>query len=316
MTMDANTQARASWARPGSRQVLAVLVVLFAASGANCPQIVQQYTQPIPRVLPPQASLEQILANVNENSAKVQSLFATRATISTPGYPSLRANLAFERPRNFRLRAETSFTGPEVDLGSNSDLFWLWIRRNQPPAIFVCCHEQFAHSAARQIMPIEPEWLISALGVVTLDGTEQHQGPYTPHPGRLEIRSTPIPQPGQPPHGSSRVTVIDDSRGVVLEQHVFDASGARLATAKMSRHVRDPGSGAILPKRVDIEWPPAKFELSFDLSEIQVNHLDANAQSMWVKPVYPGYADVDLADPSLQFTGPQSAASPERVPPR
>ena len=128
----------------------------------------QQYTQPIPRALPPSPSLDQVVDIVNDNSARVQALSAPRATITAPGFPSLNANIAFQRPRSFRLIAQ-KFIGPEVDLGSNDELLWFWIRRSQPPALFFCRHAQFGSSAARQIVPVEPEWLIEALGVVTFD---------------------------------------------------------------------------------------------------------------------------------------------------
>ena len=129
-------------ARPG--RLLALLLVCVSASGASCPRIVQQYTQPIPRALPPSASLAQIVDVVNDNSARVQSLSATRATISTPGFPSLNANIALARPRSLRIVGEKF--GPQLDVGSNDELLWIWLAQrsrrrcsiagtsNMPPA--------------------------------------------------------------------------------------------------------------------------------------------------------------------------------------
>ena len=68
--------------------------------------------------------------------------------------------------------------GPEVDLGSNDQLFWFWIKRNQPPAVYVCRHDQFPTSRARQMIPIDPNWLVEALGTLVLDSQLPHQGPY------------------------------------------------------------------------------------------------------------------------------------------
>ena len=82
---------------------------------------------PIPRALPASPSLSQMVDVVNENSAKVQSLSAPRATMTMPGLPSLNANIAFVRPRSFRLVAQ-KFLGPEFDLGSNDELLWFWVR--------------------------------------------------------------------------------------------------------------------------------------------------------------------------------------------
>jgi hypothetical protein len=289
------------------------MVALVSASGANCPQMVQHYTQPLPRALPPAASLDQVIQVVNDNSAKIQSFSSSKASISTPGFPSLRANLAFERPRNFRLRGDTLLTGPEVDLGSNGELFWTWVRRMQPPALYFCRHEQFATSPARQMIPIEPEWLIQALGVVSFEPTEQHQGPFPVGAGRVEIRSS-RPSAGGSDQALTRITIIDDSRGVVLEQHLYDQAGQPLAMAILSRHTSDPISGATMPRHVDIKCPPARFELTIDLSDVQINQPSGEPQ-VWIKPQYPGYTDVDLANivPVPQQTG--AANAPAQIPP-
>ena len=92
--------------------------------------------------------------------------------------PVLRAHFAYQRPCFFRLRADTGFTGQEVDLGSNAQLFWFWVKRNEPPAVYYCRHDQFATSQARQMIPIEPNWLIEALGTMEIDPNLNHDGPY------------------------------------------------------------------------------------------------------------------------------------------
>ena len=53
----------------------------------------------------------------------------------------LSGNIAAERPGRFRLTAGTAVTGQEIDLGSNDELFWMWVRRNQPPAVYFCRHD-------------------------------------------------------------------------------------------------------------------------------------------------------------------------------
>jgi hypothetical protein len=291
--------------------VLLLLAGLFVTTGAGCPQIIQQYTQPLPRALQPSAPLDQVIEVVNDNSARVQSFYAPRATVKVSGFPGLRSVIAFQRSRNFRLRAETSFTGPEIDLGSNNDLFWFWVRRNQPPALFYCRHDQFAATSARQVIPVEPDWLVQALGLVTFDATEQHQGPFPVQAGHIQIRSTP--PAGQ--SGTPRITVIDDSRGIVLEQHVYDARGQRLATAILSKHVRDPQTGAILPRLVDIQWPPAKLDFEIELGDVQLNTLGENSPELWTKPTYSGFGEVNLAEVNLAVPQQANAVAPVRTPP-
>ncbi|MEX0978756.1 MAG: hypothetical protein WDZ48_07900 [Pirellulales bacterium] len=275
--------------------LLGVLLVCMTATGASCPRIVQQYTQPIPRALPPSPSLVQIIDVVNDNSARVQSISTTRATISTAGFPALNANIALARPRSLRITGEKF--GPQLDVGSNDELFWFWVAQAQPPALFFCRHEQFATSAARQIFPVEPEWLIEAFGVVTFDRSKPIDGPSPVGNGRVEIRT----RAGAPGNETSRVTIIDDSRGIVLEQRVYDARGALLASAVLGKHARDPASGATLPRHIHITWPPSKFEVTIDMADLQVNQLPADRRELFAKPAYNGYNEIDLAQPGLQL---------------
>ena len=161
-------------------------------------------------VLPPSPTIVQVIEAVNRNNSLIHSFIANQATLRSPGQPSLQASLAFERPGRLRLRALTGFTGAELDLGSNDEPFWYWIRRDQRPAVYYCRHDQFAACPARSMLPIEPEWLIEALGTAQLDPGLPYQGPI-PLPGyRLQITST-----RETPNGpTTKVTIIDAGRGV------------------------------------------------------------------------------------------------------
>jgi len=289
---------RAEWQRmPTSRgwwswRWLALVLVWVTASGASCPHVLRQYTQPVPRALPEAASLTQIVNVVNDNSNRVQSLSTSRATIAMPGLPSLNANINFQRPRSLRLTAH-KFIGEELDLGSNDELMWFWVKRGQPPAMLYCRHDQFHSSAARQILPVEPEWLIEAFGLVTLNPAEGIDGPFPVGGGRVELRTKTI-SGGKP---MSRIIIIDDSRGVVLEEHLYDANRALLASAVLSKHTRDPASGVTLPHHIEIKCPSQQFELSIDLGDVTINQLAGDPQALFVKPTYSGYNEIDLAQP-------------------
>jgi len=273
---------------------LLVFLGLFALCGANCQNWVHQFHQPAVRVLPPTATLEQVIDVVNRNSGAIYAFSSTEASISSPGMPTLRANIAYHRPRRFRLRAQTAMTGAEVDLGSNDELFWFWVRRSEPPAVYFCRHEEFAGSPARHAIPIDPNWLIEALGVVEFDPALPHQGPY-PLPGdRFEVR-TVRETPGGP---VTKSTIIDAVRGWVVEQHVYDAGGRRIATAVAEQHRRDPLTNLVMPRAVRIESPQAQFSMQVNLGNVQINRLTGNPAELWSMPRYPGAALVDLGAPA------------------
>lgn len=272
----------------------AVLVVLglFVLCGASCQNMVHRFGQPAERVLPPAATLDQIIDVVNRNSGSIYAFSSTEASISSPGMPTLRANVAFHRPQRFRLRAQTAMTGAEVDLGSNDELFWFWVRRSDPPAIYFCRHEQFATCRARHAIPVDPSWLVEALGVAEFDPSLPHQGPY-PLPGdRFEVRTV-----RETPQGpATKSTVVDAASGWVVEQHVYDAAGHRVASAVAEQHRRDPLTNLILPRVVTIDCPQAQFSMRINLGNVHINRLSGDPGELWSMPRYPGTAVVDLGN--------------------
>jgi len=282
--------------------MLLVAVVGLALSGASCPHGPPFGFQE-PCVLSSPATLDQVVQTVNANNSRIQSFWTTEATLSGPGIPPLRANLAFQRPRQFRLLAETGLTGPELDLGSNDELFWFWARRSEPPAIYFCRHEQFATSPARRYLPFEPDWMIEALGIAELDPALPHQGPF-PLPGnRLEVRTVRESADGP----MTKVTVIDGCHGWVVEQRLYDAQGRLLASSQTSGHRRDPLSGLVMPTVADVRFPPAQLALRIRLGNVQINRPLAGGPELFGLPRYQGAPLVDLGDPRWQ--------PPPQVPP-
>jgi len=286
----------------GYRRCLMLLVAVGLAglSGASCHNLVPPFAVPLPRVLPPSPTLEQVVQVVNRNAAQIDSFSTTHAAISGPGVPTLRANLAFQRPRRFRLRADTAVTGPELDLGSNDELFWFWGRRNQPSAVYYCRHDQFATSRARQMIPIDPNWLVEALGIGGFDPGLPHQGPFALPGDRLEVRT--IRDTPEGPTTTS--TVIDAAQGWVLEQHVYDAQGRLVASSVLSGHHRDPLLGATMPTVVKINYPAAGLSLRIDLGNVEMNRLPGNQVELWTMPRYPGSPPVDLSGSLPTVWGP------------
>jgi len=274
-------------------------LVLFAASGAHCQGRYAPYfgarAPQAPQLLREGATLDEVIDVVNGNTARVQSFSTADARITGPGMPGLRATIAIERPWRFRLKASTPLTGPEVDLGSNEELFWVWVRRNAPPTLLYCRHDDFASSAPRREMPVEPRWLIDALGLVSFDPTAEHRGPFPNRDGNIEIHSTPRSAAlGMEPAGPlTKITVIDRTRGWVLQQHVYSA-GDLVASATASNHRYDPALGVSLPGHVLIEIPRAQLSMNIDLGNFQINRQMGDPAQIWAKPVYAGSAEVDL----------------------
>ena len=276
----------------------ATAVVLVAGSGASCPNVIRGYqvgVMPLPRTLPAQPTREQIIAAIEDNTSRVRSYAATQAVLVVPGVPRLSAQVACEPPRRFRLRAQTSLTGNELDIGSNDDLFWLWIRRHDPPIMLFCEHDKYDQSSARQVLPIRAEWMPELLGLVRFSSQHRHEGPFMTADGRLEIRST-IDSPDEQ---LVRSIILHPMTGLVEEQHLFTSTGTRLASVRASRHRVDPGSGAALPRLIDVSWPGSGIEFTLEVTSLVTNVPSTDPSQLWQMPAYDGYDPIDLADPSV-----------------
>ena len=286
-------------ATPLPRLVALMLVVTaVASSGATCPSVLRGYqvgTMPLPRVLPPQPSLDQIIGAIHDNTQRVRNYMAPQAVISVPGVPRLSAQVACEPPRRFRLRAQTAVSGNELDLGSNDDLFWLWIRRHEPPVMLFCRHDQYAQSSARRLLPIRADWMPELLGLISFNPADSHEGPFPLADGRLEIRSRLSSPDGE----LLKSTLVDGTTGLVLEQHLFTPTGERLASVRTTQHRVDPTSGAALPRKVEVSWPASDVNFTLDLKAVTTNMPTSDPGQLWQMPAYEGYEPIDLADPSV-----------------
>ncbi len=294
--------------------LLATVTCLLSSSGATCQRqmLVNPFGTPgpaAPQVLMENASRDQIIAAVNQNSARIQSLTITGATITVPdtlGLPLLSGNIAAERPNHFRLTAGTAVTGQEIDLGSNDDLFWIWIRHNQPPGVYFCRHTEFANSNIRQMMPVEPSWLLAALGMIDIDPANVFDGPLPRSDGTVELRTWLPSASGN----LQRVVVIDARRAWVVEQHVYDQSGKTLlASAVAETHRYYPIEQVSLPELVSIRLPTANIAFKINMGAAQINQLSVDRTQLFTMPTFTGYQQFNLGGAPAGTPLPGQAAS-------
>jgi len=275
------------------------LGMLAVLGGAQCREALNPMRARPPQVLTESPTLAEVMSTVNHNSGLVRTLYTNNASVSVPLMPALKADLAFDRPRRFVLRGKL-LSSPQFEVGSNDELFWMWTRQANPPTLFYCRHDQFASSQARSVLPIEPEWLIDALGVPSFDPAVQHRGPFPVGAGRLRIETPSAGASGE----VAKVTVVDARSGWVVEQHWYDHGGQRLGSAVASGHQIDAYSGAVLPGHVTIESPPTQMTLNIDLRDLRVNQLSGDPASLWTMPPYEDSRHVNLAAPGGQLPYP------------
>lgn len=275
----------------------ASLLVLVCSMGASCsPRASLPFLSAgptAPAVLNPAATAAEVVAAINANADRVQTYQAASASIALPesgGLALVSASIAVEKPSRFRLRGTTAITGPEIDLGSNEERFWIWARRNDPPALYTARHDQWASSPLRNDVPIEPAWLVDALGLTRVDPATVTSGPTPTGAGQVELRCR-VPSAGGP---RTRVLVVDAQTAEVREQHVYDSTGALAASVRADRFRYDPAVGVSLPERVRVTAPGAGLELTINTGPVILNAPVGDAGALWRMPELGDYPVYDL----------------------
>ena len=228
---------------------------------------------------PPKA--EELVRAVNENAQRVRTL---KTDVKMEGkFDGTTANpdalLAYERtyapgsaptPPNFRMMAQV-LGKTEVDLGSNSQEFWFHVPR-AAPSVQYCSYTDFRGGRAQLPFPIQPEWIVEALGVAEYDP----KGVYTVEQDKTtyQLVETTVNPQGQTVYKvtSFSKTPAKGNPYPVISRVLLDSTRKNLIyTAAVVRNQTDPKSGAVVPAEVKLIWPKERIELAMRLEKLEVN---------------------------------------------
>lgn len=258
--------------------LLAVLVWLPGCASV-CARFPHVPLCPPPCRLPPNASVEEIVAYLNRNV--MQSWRSSDVSIRVRGTPvPLSANIAVESPRNFRLMGG-ALVG-SVDVGSNSERFWLWTSMNEPKQMLTATHEELARGGHTMPIPFQPEWLMEALSVVPIDSSDLSMAPTPSNPKVVRMTAHRVSPQGEP---VLKEIVVDVCYGRILEQAVYDASRQLVAKAVFRDHRVDANTGIEVAHSIVLEWPRARMSLTMRIGHIEVDPPPMPAET-WTLPNY------------------------------
>lgn len=244
---------------------------------------------PEPCVLAPEATSEEIVNVLNDNVTKLYAWRSTDVKITTRNMPPLSAVMAVESPRKLRLIVR-SLVADEVDLGSNPERFWFWMKRGEPHGILTASYDDVADGRPMGPVPFQPDWLIETLGVVPFAAADfQMQEQPGSQPRRVLFVADQVTPQGQ---RVQRTMLVDACHGVILEHSLREPSGRLIARATLGNYQLEP-SGVRMPHRVDLHWPASGVDLTLRIGNIEVNPGSISEQ-MWSMPSYPDTPVIDL----------------------
>jgi len=253
----------------------------------------------LPVVFTTTPTLEQVKEEFNKRYASIQSLSTSTAVFSTSSVAiSMRScKIAYEKPKKLRVTGGVTLgMGTEIDLGSNDELFWFWVKRSDPKAIYYAKHEEFANSPTRSIIPIEPEWLIETLGIIELKETDTHEGPRRDNEGNLQITSFLKTPRGAYP----RIVTFHPQTGAILNYQIYTPNGQPFVGAVLSDHEVDPLHGILYAKKIVITCPEANETITINMGSVTFNSSSGFSPGAFVMPTYPDYIPIDICGPEYR----------------
>lgn len=263
----------------------------------------------LPKEMPSATSLVKYL---NDNGGRINSVNVNTLELDYvgPGGPfGLRGKMLVEKPRNFRLGASV-VGAKELDLGSNDQEFWFWLRRGEglkpgePSPQFFCSYKDLNEGKPRIMpLPFQPEWIMETLGLgpygpaekYTLDGSDKTTIRM------VEKATSPTGKPVKKVIVFNRRPVAPPQPQVMQYLLLDDATGKEICSATILDVQVDKGTGAILPRRIELSYPEQKVKLTLRLDETAVN--GPTRRETFVRQELTGVRSLDLAvlhlDPDL-----------------
>ena len=228
----------------------------------------------------------QLVSYLDENSSRLHCISCPDLHLTAAqGIKAfgLRGQMVCQQPRCFRMNA--SILGKEeVDLGSNQEEFWYWVRMGDPYQIHCSYKDMEEGRVKRMPFPFQPDWIMDALGMGHYGPPERYQ--LVEKPETLEL----IEKVRSPQGIPVRKVIVVRRRPVLLPKGtnlcppqvmafllLDDRTGKEICSAHIEQaqlipSANDPANkGAMLPREMVLRWPDApggKISLTMRLDTV------------------------------------------------
>ena len=286
-----------------SRLLWTIVVCAVLSCGFSGCHLLTRFHAPLPK--PPVAfqappNQQDLIQQVQRNTQAVRQLQAD-VSVTMDDVWNARGTLVLERPQRLRLKIG-AVAVPILDVGSNDEHFWIYNQTSlggQTPALYFARHREFANSPLQQSLPLRPQWIMDALGLIEFTPDQNLEGPFPRQDGRVELRSTL--QTAQGP--MTRVTVIDPQYGWVVQQSVYHANHKLVVYANSTKYRYFPEQQVSIPQYIELHiFDPTgqEMEVTLRLSNIRLNAFYGDPAQAWQMPTPTNVPQVDLTQVNLQ----------------
>lgn len=205
--------------------------------------------------------------------------------VSVPGQwiPGLgNGLLVCGKPGHFRMQAKGPVGGTQLDVGSNPNEMWMYVKPSDPQFLF-CSHSDFGKVQDQLPVKFEPAWVLQALGMTTYDPNREYTVETDPARRAYYLRYLDTTATGEK---VLKVTefAADEAKGTdpQVRRHLVLTADAKkviaIATIKKRADQKvgaDSVTGAPalvqVPTEVALEWPQQNVKMDLTLGRIKVN---------------------------------------------
>ncbi|GAA5510822.1 hypothetical protein [Novipirellula caenicola] len=268
---------------------IGTLMICFVSGGATCARREPPMPFPPPPVVLTDTPTLDELAVVMNRTSSIHQLSTNTASVEVltmPHIPKLSATLSLQRERRFRLRASLPIVlGAGMDMGSNDEVFWFEVPEGvaMSKTLYYAEHAKYRQQLQRAILPVDPTWVMDALGLVQLDPSTVVNGPVKRDDGKLEIRSVI-----QMPDGLyQRVYLIEPSAGYVTNQFLYAPDNHLIAQSTATNHRYYDEHQCALPHQVELNLTPAMgqpLRMKITIGSYAVNQLLSGDPQLFTMP--------------------------------
>jgi hypothetical protein len=274
------------------RHVIPVLLAAFAVFPIGCNWLkssggtTKKNDQPL--VKAPQRQPAEFVGYLNRQAGYLQTVRYDDIDVSiklpnqwVPGLNN--GMIVCGKPNHFRMTAALIAGGKQLDIGSNANEMWMYVKQSDPQYLY-CSHSEFPKVQDNLPVKFEPAWVLQALGMTTYDpNPEKYTVRYVPNRDSYDLYYYDTTAAGEKvlkltefAANMTGDTAPDVRRHVVLtadaKQKIAVATIKKVSNQKVGV---DPASGnptwVQVPTEVTLEWPQQNVKMDLQLGRIKLN---------------------------------------------
>ncbi|QDU81838.1 hypothetical protein Pla110_35890 [Polystyrenella longa] len=258
---------------------LLILLLVIIAPLAGCAtrgKMVFGNFNSSPPVFTFNSSKSEVFSHINRTSQHVNGWRSVSCRISARGVPvKLKAIVACESPKRFRMVVSTPVIGRQLDLGSNNERFWFWANEGPERPILTASHQNLATAQQNLPIPFNPDWLMEIMGVVPFDESG-FQMTYKPEDATINLVSSTSDPQGRTVY---RRIIVNAQTGLVNRHEMYGPQRELIASATMENYRAVGPQQVVMPHHIQLDWPQTEMAFKLDFPTIEINPVSAKTDT-------------------------------------